>query len=229
MSEKMEIWEAVCRPPLTALKPIKGGRLTGKTDISPQWRYKCMTEQFGMCGVGWKYTIDRLWTEQGVDGVVFSFAQVSVYVHDPRSGQWSEAIPGIGGHKMIESEKAGLYNNDECFKMSVTDAMGVALKMLGVAADIYLGNFDGSKYLTPPEEEVRKDAERQKQLREDARKTGLAILKVAAEKGEHSLKLAWESLAEPMRVACKDDKEALKQQAKQVDAAKVGKHATANA
>jgi uncharacterized protein YajQ (UPF0234 family) len=37
--------------------------------------------------------------------------------------------------------------------MAVTDAISVAMKMLGVAADIYAGKFDGSKYLreTKPE------------------------------------------------------------------------------
>ena len=51
---------------------------------------------------------------------------------------------------LIAKEKAGLYTSDEAYKMAVTDALSVALKALGVAADIYLGNFDGSKYKTPP-------------------------------------------------------------------------------
>lgn len=41
--------------------------------------------------------------------------------------------------------------------MATTDALSVAMKMLGVAAEIYLGNFDGSKYKTsasPTEETV---------------------------------------------------------------------------
>lgn len=31
--------------------------------------------------------------------------------------------------------------------MAMTDALSVAFKAVGVAADIYLGNYDGSKYL----------------------------------------------------------------------------------
>lgn len=104
-----------------------------------------MTEQFGICGQGWKYTIDKLWTEQGTAGQVFCFALISVYVRG-QGDTWNDPIPGIGGHMLIEHETKGLHNNDEGYKMAVTDALSVALKMLGVAADIYLGLWDGSKY-----------------------------------------------------------------------------------
>ena len=145
----MSRWQALARPPATALKTIRGGRLQGMTDVNPQWRYQAMTEQFGMCGVGWKYEIEKLWTEPGCDGEVLGFAQVSVRVfsHD----FWSEPIIGVGGNHLIVKESKGLRNNDECWKMAITDALSVALKMLGVAADIYAGMWDGSKYNAPPQ------------------------------------------------------------------------------
>lgn len=146
MQSNMEFWHALSRPPTTALKPISGGRLKGKTDINPQWRYQAMTEMFGPIGFGWKYTIDRLWTEDGPNGERMAFAQVSVYV--AHESTWSDAIQGIGGAAMIAMEKSGLVGSDEAYKMATTDALSVALKMLGVAAEIYLGNFDGSKYKT---------------------------------------------------------------------------------
>ena len=65
MSETKTAWEILARPPKSALKQIKGGRLSGMTDINPQWRYKAMTDVFGQCGNGWKYEIQRTWTEQG--------------------------------------------------------------------------------------------------------------------------------------------------------------------
>lgn len=58
-SDNLSIYSAVCNPPSEALKPIKGGRLVGKSDINPMWRIKTLTEQFGPCGIGWGYTIDR--------------------------------------------------------------------------------------------------------------------------------------------------------------------------
>ena len=224
MSDNMKIWDAVSRPPDKALKPIRGGRLTGKSDINPQWRYQAMTAQFGPCGIGWRYTIDKLWTEPGVDGVVFAFAQVSVQVKD--GGEWSAPIPGIGGHKMIEAEKSGLYCNDECFKMATTDALGVALKMLGVAAEIYLGNYDGSKYLTPPAEEVRQQAELKARATASVKQVGMSILDAAAQKGIEALALAWKTLTQAQREACLPEKDAFKIQAQAVDAArKDGNHA----
>lgn len=144
----LELWDKVSRPPADALRQIMGGRLNGKTDIKPQWRYKVMTETFGPCGIGWKYTIDKLWTEPGSDNQVFAFALVSVYVKV--DGVWSEAIPGQGGSMLVEKEKNGPFSSDEGFKMAITDALSVALKMLGVAGEVYMGNWDGAKYKNNP-------------------------------------------------------------------------------
>ena len=150
--DNMEIWNKLKQPPKDALRQISGGRMNGKTDINPTWRMEAITAEFGPCGIGWKYTIDKLWTEPGTDGQVFAFALVSVSVK--RADTWSDPIPGIGGNMLIEQERSGLHDNDEGFKMAVTDALSVAFKALGVAADIYRGRWDGSKYKdgdnTPP-------------------------------------------------------------------------------
>ncbi len=156
MSENMKVWDSVSKPPAEALKQIGGGRLKGKTEINPQWRYEIMTRTFGLCGVGWKMEIKRLWTEPGFQpsagpGEVFAFAEVHVFVK--HEGAWSDPIPGIGGNLLIESERSGMHNNDEGFKMAVTDAVGTAIKMLGVGSEIYAGRWDGSKYKEKPEDE----------------------------------------------------------------------------
>jgi hypothetical protein len=140
----MIIWNKFCEPPVTALKKIGGGKLSGKTDINPQWRLKALTEVFGTCGEGWKYTIDKLWHETGPEGRVMAFALISLYYK--QGEKWSEAIPGIGGNMMADIEKGNLVSSDECYKMAVTDALSVACKALGVASAIYEGNWDGSKY-----------------------------------------------------------------------------------
>ena len=141
MSENMKLWNALCQPPADALKRITGGRLNGKTDINPMWRIKAMTEQFGPCSNRWGYEIIKMWMEPGADGEIAAFAHVEVWV-----AGYGSRIPGIGGSMLIEKEKSGLHTNDEAYKMAVTDALSVALKNLGVAADIYLGRWDGSKY-----------------------------------------------------------------------------------
>ncbi len=140
----LDIWNKLSRPPQSAMKAIGGGRLKGKSDINPQWRLQAVTELFGPVGIGWSYSIDRLWTEPGANGEVAAFALVSVKVN--HGGGWSEPIPGVGGNMLIEKESSGLHTSDEAYKMAVTDALSVAFKALGVAAEVYLGNFDGSKY-----------------------------------------------------------------------------------
>lgn len=144
--ENMALWDKLRTPPPSALKKIQGGRLKGMSDISPQWRYEIMTEVFGACGMGWSFVIDKLWTEPGSDGQVFAFAQVSVMYKEGE--KWSEGIQGVGGSMLIAKEKSGLHCSDEAFKMATTDAIGTALKMIGVAADVYAGKCD-SKYQKP--------------------------------------------------------------------------------
>lgn len=150
MENAISIYESLARPPKDALREIQAGKLKGKTDINPQWRYKAMTERFGLVGIGWKYEIQKLWTEQGAKDEKLAFAQVAVLVKD--GDKWSEAIVGIGGSKLVAIEKGTPVSNDEGYKMAVTDAFSTALKMIGVAADIYAGRWDGSKYKEPSEQ-----------------------------------------------------------------------------
>ena len=142
----MDTYNKLSKPPKWALRTIGGGRLRGMTDVSPQWRIQAMTEAFGVCGRGWKWELGRTWTEPAPDGQMFQFVEVFVYIKDNDNDEWSAAIPGSGGNMLIVKEKNGLHPNDEAIKMATTDALGNALKFLGVAADIYAGHWDGSKY-----------------------------------------------------------------------------------
>jgi len=144
MEKSIEIYESLARPPKEALREIQAGKLKGKTNINPQWRYKAMTEKFGLVGIGWKYDVQRLWTEQGAGNEKLAFAQVAVYIKD--DDKWSDPIVGIGGSRLVAIEKGAPVSNDEGYKMAVTDAFSTALKMLGVAADIYAEMWDGAKY-----------------------------------------------------------------------------------
>ena len=136
---KMELWNAVKTPPPEALKKIKGGRLSGMSDISPQWRYEKMTEVFGPCGDGWGFGIDRLWTEDGSEGQVMAFASVELWYIQ---GEAKCYVPGVGGSMLIAKESKGPHSSDEAYKMAITDAIGTAMKMIGVAADVYAGKCE---------------------------------------------------------------------------------------
>ena len=152
--DNLHIWKKLCTVPGWALKKIQAGRLKGKSDINPQWRYEALTEQFGPIGTGWKYTIEKLWTEQANDGIVLCFATVMLSVKMD-GDKWDSGTPGIGGNQLVQKESAGLHANDEGYKMAVTDALSVAAKMYGVGADIYKGLSD-SKYSNPPQNPPKK-------------------------------------------------------------------------
>jgi hypothetical protein len=80
---------------------------------------------------------------------------VAVQVKDGK--EWSAPIYGNGGSKIIDKEASGLYVNDEAVKMATTDALGTALKYLGVGADVYRG-FNESKYTAPvPPQTTKQD------------------------------------------------------------------------
>lgn len=143
VTEKMELYDNFRVVPAQALKEIQAGRLKGKSDINPMWRIKKLTEQFGPCGFGWRYEIIKMWIEPGGNGEISSFVHINLFVK--YNGEWSEAIQGVGGSSFVSKEKNGPYVSDECYKMALTDALSVACKALGVAADIYYGK-DTTKY-----------------------------------------------------------------------------------
>lgn len=127
--------------PTEALRIIQSGRLKGKSDINPMWRIKTMTENFGICGIGWKYVITKQWTET-FGSEVKAYCNIDLFIKV--NGEWSDAIQGTGGSSEVTMERNGTYVSDECYKMALTDALSVAMKALGVAADVY---FEKGKYL----------------------------------------------------------------------------------
>lgn len=141
--ENLGIYERVRQVPEAAKRSIQAGRLKGKTDINPMWRIKALTEQFGPCGIGWKYVITDKRLEQGANNEVAAFLDIDLFIMV--NGAWSEAIPGTGGSAFVASERNGLYTSDECFKMALTDAISVACKALGFGADVYWDK-DSTKY-----------------------------------------------------------------------------------
>ena len=167
--DNMTIYEGHRQPPKEALKTIGAGRLKGMSDINPMWRIKALTEEFGPCGFGWYYTVDQQWIETSGNESV-GFVNISLYIKV--GDEWSKPIFGTGGSKFLTQERNGAYLSDEVYKMATTDAISVACKQLGIAADVYW-NSDRTKYtgnttetkeqpkkeftgMNPPEEEVDK-------------------------------------------------------------------------
>ena len=144
--DNMKLYEQARSVPDEALKPITAGRLKGMNDINPMWRFKRLTEMFGPCGVGWWYEVtEKHIVYDEITNQKAAFVDILLYFVDPESGAISHGIPGTGGSSFVAKEKNGPYMSDECFKMALTDAISVAAKSIGVAADIYFAK-DRTKY-----------------------------------------------------------------------------------
>lgn len=139
--EKMTIYNAVRSVPQNAQRKIQGGHLNGKTDINPVWRIKTLTEQFGPVGFGWYTEITKYWIEEAA-GETCAWVMLNLYVKV--GDEWSQPIQGVGGSKQTGKGR-GDGINEEAYKMAETDALSVACKKLGVAADIYW-EADSTKY-----------------------------------------------------------------------------------
>lgn len=164
--DNLELYNKVRSVPDEAKKPITGGRLKDMTDINPMWRIKTLTEQFGICGFGWKTEIVRSWLDTGAKGEIIANMQINLYVK--YKDEWSDAIPGIGGSMAVTNEFKGAYTDDECYKKAYTDALSVACKALGIGADVYFAK-DKTKYdvKVEPQKAVAKEDPLDKLNRED--------------------------------------------------------------
>lgn len=168
-------YNAVKTVPQSALKVIDFGKLKGKYDISPQWRWEILTEVYGMCGVGWYFDIvDTKQVLVEATGETMLYVKVNLYIKD--GNEWSNPIPGYGGDFLIYKDKNGYHGNDEAFKMAVTDALGTAAKMIGVGADVYRGLQDTK---------INAAAEKEKKEKEFNPQNAYAIVLQTA--GEHGI------------------------------------------
>lgn len=177
--ENLNYYNTLRSVPEKYTKKITGGRLNGMTDIKPQWRTEKMTEVFGPCGIGWYYEETKR-EYKGYEGreefesrsgekridestQIAVFIDINLYyrypVTDPLTErvigyEWSKPIHGTGGSMFVAKEKSGMFVSDEAIKMALTDALSVAMKSLGMAADIYMG-MPATKYDKPVEPEPK--------------------------------------------------------------------------
>lgn len=155
-NKNIAIYTAYSDPPDTALKTIQAGKLKGFTDVNPMWRIKALTELFGPCGFGWYTKTTKQWLEEGKDGRVAAFCNIELYVYDAAAGRWSMPIEGTGGSMLVNIFKGNPETSDEAYKMAYTDALSVACKNLGLAANVYWQQ-GRTKYSAEEEPKVTED------------------------------------------------------------------------
>lgn len=129
--ENLTLWNKYAQPPAEATKPFSKGGFSG-TDISPLWRIRCLTEEFGPCGIGWYVDVAERWTET-INELPMVFVTIKLFVKT--GGEWSMPIISTGGNSFVR--KVGGAASDEAYKMAYTDAIGGACKMLGIGGAVY--------------------------------------------------------------------------------------------
>lgn len=152
----LELWEKVEKTDPEHTKAFtKGGGFKG-TAIKPIYLIKKATELWGPAGLSWGWNVIEEKLIQGApmihNGVHIGFEQlhsVLISLYYPSGKEKGHGYVESYGHTLVTEMRSGSYRtDDEAPKKSLTDAIGKALHYLGFSADVYFGQFDGSKYET---------------------------------------------------------------------------------
>lgn len=130
--------------PDEALAPVQKGKGFYLTTIKAQYVISRLNEVFGPCGIGWKFTSSF---ENFNSKYIICFLELSVKVN----GEWSEAIAGVGGHKVV-GELADTY------KSAQTDALTKAASKLGIGDNVFKG-------MVNPLDLIKRDADIQAKVK----------------------------------------------------------------
>lgn len=153
-NSKTDLWDRLGRTDPKHTKPFqRAGGFKG-TAIKPMWSFRKMTEEFGACGEGWGINEPSFQVVSGTDGEMLVYCTVSIW-----HGVRGNVVFGVGGDKAVVKQSSGLRSDDEAFKKAFTDAITNALKLIGVGADVHMGLFDDSKYVSALKEEMAEHKE----------------------------------------------------------------------
>lgn len=139
---KTDIWDSLCKTDPTHTKAFsRAGGFKG-TAIKPIWIVRKLTEQFGPVGIGWGMG-EPSFQVIPCDGETLVYCTVTCW-HTTKD----HTFVGVGGDKVTTKRQSGPFNDDEAFKKAFTDAVGNAFKFVGIGADVHMGLFDDSKYVS---------------------------------------------------------------------------------
>lgn len=142
--QNKEFWNRVMKTDPARVKAITGKQYKGNSP-QPYYLVERMTEEFGMCGIGWGVDIISERMERLTDTDVLHIAHVELwYAQDDKTGR----IQQVGQTKAAYLTSTGKMMVDEdAPKKSVTDAMTKCMSYLGFSGDIFSGHWDDSKYV----------------------------------------------------------------------------------
>jgi hypothetical protein len=142
MTNKTELWDRLGKTDPSHTKQFqRAGGFKG-TAIKPMWSYRRMTEEYGPCGVGWGLGEPTFKIIEAADEILV-YCIASVW-----HGSKENVVYGVGGDKALAKFSSGMKTDDEALKKAFTDGVTNALKMIGVGADVHMGLFEDSKYVS---------------------------------------------------------------------------------
>lgn len=159
-TNNLAIWDKLGKTDPSHTKKFKRAGGFAGTAIKPIYTTQKMTEEFGPAGKGWGMGEPSFQTMPGHNGEVLVYCTVSLWWADTDGAV--NTVFGVGGDKAVTYIKANEQynrperweNDDEAFKKAFTDAVGNAMKHLGMSADVHMGLFDDSKYVADVQREL---------------------------------------------------------------------------
>ena len=142
-ADTMKLWATLSKTDPAYVKEITGKQYKGNSP-SPHWVKMKLTEIFGPAGLGWGTKVLRQdFITSGSDVAHYLTLQLW-YVLDGKRGE----VEAIGGTVIAGIRSSGKsYIDEDGPKKSETDALVKAASAIGIAADIFLGRWDDSKYV----------------------------------------------------------------------------------
>ena len=145
--DNLHIWASVEKTDPKFTRAFDTGSFKG-TDINPQYRYKKMTSAFGPVGDGWG--VEKVATrtqDLHMTNEIMFFVSLIVWYKNPANGEILRTPPGFGQEYIVRSTARGLKSDADAAKKAFTDAIGNAMKYIGVGADVFLRFHDDSRYV----------------------------------------------------------------------------------
>lgn len=154
------IWDALKQTNPEHTKPFKRQGGFSGTCVNSTYVIEKITKNFGVCGVGWGYEIV---SEEYKDGApiiindkplmlngsvaceVLHVLRVKVWIK--QDGELVGEAEHYGQTMLVHRNKYGLCTDEEAPKKSLTDALSKAFSMFGCSADVFMGQYDDSKYV----------------------------------------------------------------------------------
>jgi len=133
MDNNMKLWELVCMTDPAHTKHVD--QHGGFTAIDAQHQIQNATEQFGVFGISWG---TKETTINVIDELII-YQSVLWFSYEDEKGEFP-----------IESSihfMKGARVDGDAVKKVATDALTKGLSRLGFNADVFLGKFDGNKYV----------------------------------------------------------------------------------